>query len=258
MMQPSSRPWWRPRLKRSPCQARRRANLSKLSVLRLLAGMVLVCACGSDRSARSHDSQSSDAGDNTCLQYLREQKVRFASAPPLRGVRTPVEPRGPINGIRLTPRGGLAAVMDCELLRALYEAAPTIARAGVNELSFSGAYVYRTRHRSNILSAHSYGLAIDVHALRGPGGDLDITRDFEKNRRAWRELKTRDGDMNACVGSARTGKARRLRRLACELKHHSAFRVIITPDDDADHRDHIHIETFSDPEARVARVMGAF
>jgi hypothetical protein len=228
-----------------------------LPLLVTAASACLVVGCGSDRGARV-EGHASDGGDGACLRFLREQQIRFVPAEPVRGVRTPVEPRGTIAGIRLTPRVGLPPVMDCELLRALYEAAPTLARAGVNELSFSGAYVYRTRHRSTVLSAHSYGLAIDVHALRGPAGDLDIKRDFERNRSAWRRLDTREGNLSACVGNARTSKGRRLRRLACELKHHSAFRVIITPDDDADHRDHLHLEAFPDPEARVARVMGVF
>lgn len=227
----------------------------------LAFGLLVIAACGTDQSARpAADFVLPDRRDPdlVCLRYLAEMGIPFSDPGPTRGVRTPVELRGPVNGVRLAPRAGRPPVMDCELLRALYEATPALERAGIDELSFSGAYNYRTRHRSTQLSAHAFGLAIDVHVLRGRGGDLDVTRDFERGAGTWRGLVTRNGDIPACIGRPRTSKGRRLRRLVCELKHHSAFRVIITPDDDADHRDHFHIEAFPSAEARIARVMGAF
>jgi hypothetical protein len=32
------------------------------------------------------------------------------------------------------------------------------------------------------------------------------------------------------------------------LKLHTEFRVVVTPDDDSDHRDHLHLEVFPDAE----------
>jgi hypothetical protein len=230
-----------------------------VAVVALGTGMVaLLAGCGSDRAAGPGQSQVDDQPDPSCLQYLVEQRIPFVTKDQVHGVRTPVEVTGPIAGVRLSPRAGYPPVMDCELARALFEAAPIIERAGITELSFSGAYNYRTRHNSSQLSAHSFGLAIDVHVLRGQGGELDIKRDFERGAGAWRSLVTKQGDLSGCVGAPRTTKGRRLRRLACELKHHSAFRVIITPDDDRDHRDHLHLEAFPNTDARIARVMGAF
>jgi hypothetical protein len=224
-----------------------------------MAAALVLLGCGSDRAAGPGQGQAAaDLPDPACLHYLAEQHIPFVTKDPVRGVRTPIELTGPIHGVRLTPRVGHPPVMDCELARALWEAGPVIARAGITELSFSGAYNYRTRHNSSQLSAHSFGLAIDVHVLRGESGDLDIKRDFERGAGAWRSLVTREGDLTGCVGSPRTAKGRTLRRLVCELKHHSAFRVIITPDDDRDHRDHLHLEAFPNTDARIARVMGAF
>jgi len=34
--------------------------------------------------------------------------------------------------------------------------------------------------------------------------------------------------------------------LACSLAQHGAYRVILTPDDNYDHRNHFHIETYRD------------
>jgi hypothetical protein len=221
-----------------------------------LAVALLGPACGSDRAAGP--GQPTEERDTACLHFLAEQRIPFVEKAAVHGVRTPIELTGPVSGVRLTPRAGHPPVMDCELARALFEAGPIIARAGISELSFSGAYNYRTRHNSSQLSAHSFGLAIDVHVLRGQAGELDIKRDFERGAGAWRNLVTKHGDLSGCVGSPRTNKGRRLRRLVCELKHHSAFRVIITPDDDSDHRDHLHLEAFPNTDARIARVMGAF
>jgi hypothetical protein len=196
--------------------------------------------------------------DLECLRDLRAQSVPFQAAPATRGIRTPVQIVGEVAGVRLTPRAGRPALMDCELARALAEAAPIIVAAGIDELAFSGAYDYRTRRRSSQMSAHAFGLAIDVHTMSGPAGTFDVKRDFEMGSGRWRGLSAREGDVAGCIGRPRSAAARRLRQLACRLKHHSAFRVIITPDDDADHRDHLHLETFPDAEARVARVLGRY
>jgi hypothetical protein len=196
--------------------------------------------------------------DPECLRDLQAQDVPFEAAPPTRGIRTPVQIVGPVAGIRLSPRAGRPALMDCELARALVEAAPVLLSSGIDHLSFSGAYDYRTRRRSSQMSAHAFGLAIDVHALSGPAGIFDVQRDFEAGSGRWRGLKPSEGDLSGCVGRPKRAAARRLRQLACRLKHHSAFRVVMTPDDDADHRDHLHLETFPDAESRVSRVLGRF
>ena len=225
----------------------------------LALGAALLAGCADDGSRNGSDSPNGvpHAADVECLRFLGAKGVPYVAAPATRGVRTPVEITGRIGGIKLAPRGRRAPLMDCELARALHEAAGIIRRAGVDELSFSGAYDYRTRRRSSQLSAHASGLAIDVHELRGPGGPLNILKDFERGRGRWRGLQPADGDVAGCIGSPRTSDGRRLRRLVCRLKHHSAFRVIITPDDDADHRDHLHLEAFPDSVSRVSRVLGS-
>ncbi len=233
----------------------------------LMACAVGACASTAGRPAAhtgtaSHGERRADdsAGvqaDSGCLRFLEESHVAFRFAPQAGLIRTPVEPLGPVAGVRLVPRVGRAPVMDCELLRALVEAGPVFADAGITELQFSGAYDYRTRRGSAKLSAHAYGLAIDAHAFRGPAGTLDVTHDFEAGAGTWVGLVPREGEIDACIGQPTTDAGRRLRTLVCRLKHHSAFRVIVTPDDNADHRDHLHLEAFVDSKTRVARVLGS-
>jgi len=224
-------------------------------------------ACGTQKAVTSGGGQAGGgaseadlaAGDVACLRFLEESEVAFVRPEaPVRGIRTAVVVKGALGGVRLVPRGRAPALMDCELARALVEAAPTIREAGIRKLIFSGAYNYRNRRRSSRLSAHAHGLAIDVHEFDGPVGRLSVQRDFEAGRGRWRGIVTREGDIDGCIGTPRGPVGRRLRRLVCELKHHSAFRVVITPDDNADHRDHVHFEAFPDAVARVSRVMGRF
>ena len=239
----------------------RRSRATSTLTFALLAAICAVSAaagCGDEGARRSRDGSAAGVpptADANCLRYLREHQVPFTLAPPTRGIVTPVEVTGSFGGIRLTPRGRRSALMDCELGRALVEAAPVFRGVGLTELSFSGAYDYRSRRGTGRLSAHAAGLAIDVHELTGRHGTANVAKDFERGVGRWRNLDPTEGDLDGCIGSPRTRDGRRLRRLVCRLKHHSAFRVVITPDDDRDHRDHLHLEAFPSPEARVSRLL---
>jgi hypothetical protein len=182
------------------------------------------------------------AGDTACLALLRHARVPFRMAARVRGVDTAVEITGPIGGVRLLPRAGRAPVMDCRLARTLAEVAPAFRRAGVTALSFSGAYDYRTRRNSSKLSAHAHGLAIDVHALHTKTGVLDVKRDFPRDGRRWRGLAGRPDSVADCLGRPARKASRTLRALACRLKLDPVMRYVLSPDTDADHHDHLHLE----------------
>jgi hypothetical protein len=169
-------------------------------------------------------------------------------------MRTPVEIAGPIGAVALVARGRRSAVMDCVLARALVQARDIFQELGITGLEFSAAFDQRTRRGSSELSAHAYGLAIDVHAIRGSFGEYDVRQRFERGVGLWRGLRKDPGLLDACVGQPATKEGRALRLLACRLKLHQAFRVIVTPDDDLDHQDHLHLEagsTFFPPPANA-------
>jgi hypothetical protein len=213
-----------------------------------LAG-VLACAAAPEQSPEG------EGPDQVCLSWLEEQRLAYAPVD-IAEVRTPIEIRGPLVSVALVPRAGRPPWMDCSLARALAEAAPIFDELGVRALHFSGAYDHRYRRDSPRLSQHAHGLAIDVHAVTTADGVLEVSRDFEAGVGAWRNLAAGEGALEACVGAPRTERGRALRALACRLKLHSAFRAIATPDDNADHRDHFHLETFPDTLARVRRIVG--
>ena len=213
---------------------------------RVLVGALLVTAC--QPQGRRGEAGGAVVADQECLDLLRRSGVPARSVEPVQGVRTPVEVTGPIAGIALAPRAGREAVMDCALARGLYEAAPVFRSLGLETLEFSGAYDFRTRRGSDVLSAHAHGLAIDVHVLGGPAGRLDVARDFERGVGEWKQLRPGPGRLAACIGQPRTEAGTTLRKLVCRLKLHTAFRVIVTPDDNDDHRDHLHLEVYADAE----------
>jgi hypothetical protein len=195
----------------------------------------------------------------TCLAGLRDRGVAFVEAAPTKGVRTPLRLVGSTLGpLRLVMRerkpGGVMPVMDCELARALLDAAPIFQLAGVRDLLFSGIYQYRTRRGSSRLSEHAHGLAIDVHQFGMVDGKvIDVQRDFEPGVGDW--PKDRVLDMVTCVGTPENPPGRTLRELACSLRMASVFREIITADDNSDHDNHFHIEAFPDALTRTRALL---
>jgi hypothetical protein len=218
--------------------------------------LALIAAQGCGHAPSEAPAPEREPPDQVCLDWLGEHRLAFVPVE-IEEVRTPIEVRGPLESVSLVPRAGRPPRMDCSLARALAEAAPIFDELGVRALYFSGAYDHRYRRDSPRLSQHAHGLAIDVHAVATTDGDLEVSRDFEAGVGTWRNLVPGEGALDACIGAPRTARGRTLRTLACRLKLHSAFRAIATPDDDSDHRDHLHLETFPDTLARVRRIVGA-
>jgi hypothetical protein len=185
-------------------------------------------------------------GDPGCLETLRQWGVPFVAVARTRGIATPVEITGPIGEVRLVPRVGRPALMDCELARALAEAGPLFHRLNITGLSFSEGYDYRVRAGSRELSAHAFGLAIDVHAVETRTGRWEVEQEYAKDPQRWRAASDGDAPIRACVGNPRSAAGKLLRQLACGLRAQPSVRLVLSPDDNHDHRNHLHIETFPD------------
>jgi hypothetical protein len=177
--------------------------------------------------------------DPSCLGQLQDLRVPYVPAGAMRGIATPVEVTGAVGGVQLISRGKRAPIMDCELARALAQAAPSLRQLGVSGLSFSATYDYRVVKGTSRLSGHAHGLAIDVHALVTTLGTLDVERDYARDPGRWQATRR---DPGACVGAPPTPQGRLLRTLACELRGQPAIGLLLGPDDNHDHRNHLHIE----------------
>src|SRR5688500_15661456 len=104
----------------SPCCPR--LSFSGVRVTAMLAALgVLAIGCGDDGARQPRGGApggGSAGGDASCLRHLKEKRVAVVTAPPTRGIETPVEVVGTLGGLRLSPRGKRAALMDCQLARA--------------------------------------------------------------------------------------------------------------------------------------------
>ena len=174
---------------------------------------------GGSRGVRSLAIPDGEA----CLALLASEDVAFRELPPKPGMVTPVAVTGPIGGVRYESAGTTSLVCDCRLAVALDWLAPELRAFGIREIHHSGAYVYRTTH-SGAPSLHALGLAIDLHRFRTGAHGLEVSKDYAR------------GQGPSCDQGSPI-----LNRLACELDRTGLFQQVMTPDDDYDHRDHLHL-----------------
>jgi hypothetical protein len=161
-------------------------------------------------------------GGNDCLARLAEHSVRFRAVEREIGVKTPIVVDGPIEGIRFTSAGG-PLIADCRLVLALALVAPALTSYGVSDVRFSGAYVYRLSNKGRV-SLHAYGLAIDLHGFTRLGIHYEVQQDFHKG-----------------IGVTTAEDAPIANAFASRLRLSGLFHEYLTPDDNADHHDHVHV-----------------
>jgi hypothetical protein len=137
-------------------------------------------------------------------------------------MRTPVSIVGSLGGVTYRSEGAPSLICDCRLAVVLGRIGPELQRLGVTEVRHMGAYAYRTT-RAGRTSLHAFGLAIDVGSVDVAGQRLSVADDYRMG-------------LASCGTAAPT-----LNHLACELRRTGFFEEIITPDDDDDHKDHLHL-----------------
>jgi hypothetical protein len=163
------------------------------------------------------------------------------------GVSTPVRVKGPIGGVRFVTPGAKSpyGILDCRLALALDDLAQVLKRHDVVEVRVDNMY----RPRAHLPgkkkpSQHSYGLAIDLTRLkRADGTELIVERDF-------------GGAIGepVCGEAARAelpGDAGALRNLICDVARSGLFHHILTPNHDAAHRDHFHLDIARGARQRI-------
>jgi hypothetical protein len=162
-------------------------------------------------------------GSTACLAQLAARGVPFHALDHELGVKTPIVVDGPIAGIRFYTGGNGPLIADCRLVLALDLVAPSLTALGVSDVRFSGAYVYRLSNKGRI-SLHAYGLAIDLHGFTRFGVHYEVERDFQKG-----------------LGAAISPDAPPINAIATRLHDSGLFHEYLTPDDNADHHDHVHV-----------------
>jgi len=162
-------------------------------------------------------------GGVDCLTRLAARNVRFHALDRELGVHTPIAIDGSIAGVRYYTGGNGPLITDCRLALALALVGAELTAYGVTDVRFSGAYVYRLSAKGRV-SLHAYGLAIDMHGFTRNGVHYEVKRDFHKG-----------------LGTALDADAPVANAIAVRFRKSGLFHEYLTPDDNADHHDHVHI-----------------
>jgi hypothetical protein len=175
------------------------------------------------RPRTRNDLRSVLPGSAACLAELRERAVPFHTLEHELGVKTPIVVDGPVSGIRYYTGANGPLIADCRLVLALSLVGPELVSIGVSDVRFSGAYVYRLSNKGRV-SLHAYGLAIDMHGFTRLGVHYEVEHDFRRG-----------------LGFSLAPDAPPINTIAVRFHNSGLFHEYLTPDDNADHHDHVHV-----------------
>ncbi|HEY8089605.1 MAG TPA: extensin family protein [Polyangiaceae bacterium] len=187
---------------------------------------------------------AADVEPTACLERLKASGARYTVLPPQ--ARPDRKGCGVPHGVFLTrgPTGIVYApplLVDCSFaaeLPAMETAIQEEARAElgteIRRIDTLGAYAcvtragpYTTRYSTKpAISEHSFGLAVDLRSFTpAKGREITVQRDYEKGTDAPREAR-----------------GRFLREVARRLRHETGLTHVLTPDFDAAHFNHFHVD----------------
>ncbi|MBX3746638.1 MAG: extensin family protein [Verrucomicrobiae bacterium] len=180
-----------------------------------------------------------------CFEKLDVLGISWTWGPESPGVTSPVTVALPLGGMQFRFMDGTLRetwFMDCELALALHRMAQVLAARGVVEVVDFGIYNYRCIGGGippdcpRGLSMHARALALDVAGLvTDEMGLLSVANDWEI-----------DADGNTCATRAREPRDAFLHAVLCDLHAAGIFTIHLSPNFNADHRDHWHLDLTPD------------
>ncbi len=199
-------------------------------------------------AAAARESGSPEAPANSgpnCLDRLDRLGMDYSGAPRRRGVARPVAVRLPLNGISYYAAGSLdpqsRLFMDCRLALALHGMGKTLKARGIDAVEHFGVYAFRCIAGTDPckLSQHARATAIDLHEFRSRDGrtynvETDWVVDSFLNIEAFAEP--------TCTAATASPKDAFLHELACQWSEAGLFHIVLTPNYNADHRNHFHVD----------------
>ncbi len=180
----------------------------------------------------------------SCEAELGRRRVPFVRGEPTIGVLAPVRLRGPLSGgvsihSLLAPAERERAVMeifDCRLVLALDDFSVMLSKHGVVEMIHLSAYRPRSQFGCTPKydgKQHCGALAVDIATFkRADGTSLQVTRDFHG----------RVG-LPTCTTQPRPSE---LWTIVCDAADAGIFNVMLTPNFNAQHFNHVHVEITPD------------
>jgi hypothetical protein len=176
---------------------------------------------------------------DTCEEELRRRAIAFERAEATAGVRAPIRLRGALHGVAahsIAPAKVRARsakeLIDCRLALSLDDLAAALAMRDIVELEWSSAYRPQSqlgctaKYRGE---QHCAAMAVDVTSFgKRDGTRLVVARDFH-------------GKLGTLTCGAGEPPRNELWSIACDAAGRT-FQVVLTPNWNADHRDHLHLE----------------
>jgi len=124
--------------------------------------------------------------------------------------------------------------LSCELITRLPALSQLLRQHGVTRVHVNSSYRDQPR-----VSFHTFGLALDIAAFDTKQGPLVVATDFELAP-----------EVATCDATPQTERGRALLALACAIGQSGLFSSVLTPNYNAGHRDHFHLDVRPD-DARL-------
>ncbi len=189
--------------------------------IKILIGSLLVGFCFS----------SVALANNRCLRELKRNDVSFQRVDK-KHIDEGVKISGEIGDVLYQSQTQQDLIIDCPLAYALSRLSPLLRSMGITKVIWSSAYDIRKIRGTKKYSRHSFGLAIDIVGVEHEGKIFRVSDHYEQGL----------GNKNNCIGEPLTKGGAILRSMFCQWDASGLFRIILTPDYDAGHYHHFHVE----------------
>jgi hypothetical protein len=198
-------------------------------------------AAGTERARDSITIHVTPPLDTGCHAMLDALGLDWAIAAPEHGIADPVRVQPVIHGVTYryeTSTTPTAMLMDCQLAPRLARLSDLVSTYGIVEIEHIGIYNYRCIGGGNpdtdgcTPSMHARAMAIDLHAfIFADRSEYNVETDF---------VITRTHDSCPMVSSSEADRV--LKELACTMVADRIFQIVLTPNYNADHRNHFHVD----------------
>ena len=195
---------------------------------------------GVELISASVDVTVTDPMITDCHAWLDLYRLDYMTGPTNQGIADPITVTLPLNGVAFRYSGNASQRKtlygDCTLMRSLAEAAPIVRSHDVQEIIDIGIYNYRCIDQSLTppnctMSQHAYAKAIDLAELvTSDGTHYSVLKDWVID------------SMATCGADTSNDKDAFLHRVICELKAAKVWNIVLTPNYNADHRNHFHVD----------------
>jgi len=185
------------------------------------------------------DAGPPPADCHALLDYLG---LDWSVAGASRGIADPVRVGPMIDGVRFrytSSATATAMLMDCSLAPRLVELVALLAPYDIDEVEHLGIYNYRCIGGGDpdsgtcTPSMHAYAKAIDLHAFHQRGTAIEYSTETD-----WVISSSPD----TCPGMPVNAEDRMLHEIACGMWTERIFQIVLTPDYNAAHRNHFHVD----------------